>query len=150
MIDEELLNAMANGIIVSCPDGLQRCFYPHFLTYSADYPEKQVFPSACSCTTILLTRYNLPRCLIATIRNNGTHACHRCLVGDTKGEISKLGTPADVECRQNLRNASDDRTAVDSAIEEIYINRFAVDGSRVEALLKERSLVPVKVSAYQK
>lgn len=46
IMDEELLDAMENGIIVPCPDGSPRCFYPRFLTYSADYPEKGVFLSS--------------------------------------------------------------------------------------------------------
>ncbi|TEB38585.1 hypothetical protein FA13DRAFT_1784905 [Coprinellus micaceus] len=100
MLDEELLHAMENGIIILCPD--------------------------------------------ATIRNNGGHGCHRCLVRDTKEDLSKLGAPSDIERKQNLRNGSEDRKSVESAMEEIYSNHFAVDGTKVEALLKPRSLVPVK------
>ena len=42
LIDEEFLDAYKHGIVIECCDGIWRRFYPHILTYSADYPEKYV------------------------------------------------------------------------------------------------------------
>jgi hypothetical protein len=42
MLDDELLEAMEHGLVLICPDGKPRCFYPRIFTYSADYPEKWV------------------------------------------------------------------------------------------------------------
>ena len=40
LLDDELIDAMKNGIVLECPDGKRRCFFPRVFTYSADYPEK--------------------------------------------------------------------------------------------------------------
>lgn len=42
MLDDEFIAAYAHGMVVQCPDGLTRRFYPRVFTYCADYPEKQV------------------------------------------------------------------------------------------------------------
>ncbi|TEB19132.1 hypothetical protein FA13DRAFT_1758280 [Coprinellus micaceus] len=40
LLSRDLKDAMRNGMVIVCPDGQQRCFYPRIMTYSADYPEK--------------------------------------------------------------------------------------------------------------
>lgn len=40
LLDHEFLEAYEHGIIILCCDGINRRFYPHIFTYSADYPEK--------------------------------------------------------------------------------------------------------------
>jgi hypothetical protein len=40
LLDEDFLYAYEHGIIILCPDGILRRFYPRIFTYSADYPEK--------------------------------------------------------------------------------------------------------------
>jgi hypothetical protein len=40
LLDDDFLYAYEHGIIISCPDGIRRRFYPRIYTYSADYPEK--------------------------------------------------------------------------------------------------------------
>lgn len=40
LLDEEFMHAYEHGIIIECPDGISRRFYPRIFTYSADYPEK--------------------------------------------------------------------------------------------------------------
>lgn len=40
LLDAEFLDAVKNGILVACPDGKERCFFPRIFSYSADYPEK--------------------------------------------------------------------------------------------------------------
>lgn len=44
LLDDEFLHAYAHGIVIECCDGVKRRFYPRIFTYSADYPEKSVFP----------------------------------------------------------------------------------------------------------
>ncbi|TEB36972.1 hypothetical protein FA13DRAFT_1787257 [Coprinellus micaceus] len=51
LLDDDLVDAMKNGIVLICPDGKPRCFYPRIFTI-----------------------------LIAGIRNNGGCPCHRCLI----------------------------------------------------------------------
>ncbi|KAJ3543473.1 hypothetical protein NMY22_g3125 [Coprinellus aureogranulatus] len=80
LLDSEFSRAVKDGIIHLCPDGKRRCFYPRILTYSADYPEKV---------------------LVAGLRNNGGHPCHRCMIG--KDEIYKLGSPSDTTRNTALR-----------------------------------------------
>ncbi|KAG8731009.1 hypothetical protein FRC12_019950 [Ceratobasidium sp. 428] len=42
MLDDEFIHAYHNGIVVKCGDGVTRRLFPRFITYSADYPERQV------------------------------------------------------------------------------------------------------------
>ena len=42
LLDDEFLEAYAHGIVIICPDGVERRFYPRIFSYSADYPEKYV------------------------------------------------------------------------------------------------------------
>jgi hypothetical protein len=40
IMDDEFLEAYTEGIVITCFDGLLRCFFLQIFTYSADYPEK--------------------------------------------------------------------------------------------------------------
>jgi len=40
ILDDEFLEAYEHGMVIKCCDGVQRRFYPHIFTYSADYKEK--------------------------------------------------------------------------------------------------------------
>lgn len=40
LLDDEFMHAYEHGIVIECPDGIFRRFYPRIFTYSADYPEK--------------------------------------------------------------------------------------------------------------
>ncbi|KAJ3540489.1 hypothetical protein NMY22_g4265 [Coprinellus aureogranulatus] len=42
ILDDELLKAIVEGIVIECSDGVMRRFFIRIFTYSADYPEKQV------------------------------------------------------------------------------------------------------------
>ena len=42
LLDDEFIEAWTHGIVIRCPDGIERRFYPRIFTYSADYPEKWV------------------------------------------------------------------------------------------------------------
>lgn len=43
IIDDQFLDDWKHGIVVEFPDGVKRRLYPRIFTYSADYPEKQVY-----------------------------------------------------------------------------------------------------------
>ena len=40
LIDDDFMHAYEFGIVIEFLDGVQRRVFPHFFTYSADYPEK--------------------------------------------------------------------------------------------------------------
>ncbi|TEB38831.1 hypothetical protein FA13DRAFT_1751399 [Coprinellus micaceus] len=118
LLDGELVDAMRDGLVLRCPDGHSRCFYPRIFTYSADYPEKA---------------------LISGMRNNGGAPCHRCLV--KKSNLFHLGAPADVERTSERRNATQEQSDVLEA-EQLIQNGYAVNSDKVEDVLKWQSLVP--------
>jgi hypothetical protein len=45
ILDDNFIEAWKHGIVILCPDGIMRRFYPRIFTYSADYPEKYVSTS---------------------------------------------------------------------------------------------------------
>lgn len=45
LLDDAFIYAFRYGMVVMCADGVERRVYPRFFTYSADYPEKYVFPA---------------------------------------------------------------------------------------------------------
>jgi hypothetical protein len=40
LMDDEFMHAYEFGVVIECLDGIRRRVFPHFFTYSADYPEK--------------------------------------------------------------------------------------------------------------
>ena len=42
LLDDEIIDAYVNGILIEFIDGVTRPVFPCILTYSADYPEKCV------------------------------------------------------------------------------------------------------------
>ena len=42
LLDDEFKDAYENSFVITFPDGIQRCVFPRFFTYSADYPKKWV------------------------------------------------------------------------------------------------------------
>ncbi len=40
LLDADFQHAYEHGMVIKCPDGIERRFYPRIFTYSADYPEK--------------------------------------------------------------------------------------------------------------
>jgi hypothetical protein len=52
LLDDEFVEAYANGIRMLFPDGVERLVFPRILTYSADYPEKYVFITISTSVTI--------------------------------------------------------------------------------------------------
>ncbi|TEB29008.1 hypothetical protein FA13DRAFT_1602778, partial [Coprinellus micaceus] len=123
--DDELLDAMENGVVIMCQDGKERRFYIRIFTYSADYPEKV---------------------LIATIKQRGDCPCPRCLVKKT--ELDQLGTPEDMLRREQTMRRDNEvrRVTVSKAREKIMPSdgKGVVVGNRdVQALLQPQSLQAV-------
>lgn len=42
LLDDDFIHACRYGIVILCPDSVERRVYPRIFTYSADYPEKYV------------------------------------------------------------------------------------------------------------
>ena len=42
LLDQEFIDAYANGVLIEFIDGITRRVFPRIVTYSADYPEKYV------------------------------------------------------------------------------------------------------------
>jgi len=40
LMDDDFMHVYIHGLLFCIIDGIMRVLYPHFLTYSADYPEK--------------------------------------------------------------------------------------------------------------
>lgn len=85
---------------------------------------------------------------MATIRDNGTYPCPRCLI--EKKNIPSLGMVSDIRFR--LRTAREDdqefRDKIDQAHALIYRDKKPFANADVEALLKDQSLVPSKVISF--
>ncbi|KAF8074854.1 hypothetical protein FPV67DRAFT_601603 [Lyophyllum atratum] len=126
ILDDDFMHAYEHGIVIECPDGISRRFFPRIFTYSADYPEKV---------------------LLATIRNLGKCPCPRCLI--PKERIPEMGTKFDAARRQTLARSADlwFRQKIERARDAIYRLGFVVKSVVVERLLDEQSLVPT-VNAF--
>ena len=40
ILDDDLVNAISEGVVIQCSDGVERRFFIRIFTYSADQPEK--------------------------------------------------------------------------------------------------------------
>ncbi|KJA20593.1 hypothetical protein HYPSUDRAFT_101131, partial [Hypholoma sublateritium FD-334 SS-4] len=126
LLDAEFMHAYEHGIVIECPDGKSRRFYPQIFTYSADYPEKV---------------------LLATIRNLGSFPCPRCLV--PKEKIPEIGTKNDDRRRETNRRVANNSlfSKIRLARTWIYNQGLRVKAAAVERLLSPTSLVPT-VNAF--
>ena len=141
LLDKQLVDAMKDGLVMGGPDGERHCFYPRVFTYSADYPER--CGKSGSARQLILT--SLGRILIAGIRNYGGRPCHRCLTKDS--ELGDLGSPIDAKRRSDTRCEANQAQLVKKA-HHLILRGTAVTGKKVEALMKEESLVPVQVRSF--
>lgn len=82
---------------------------------------------------------------MASIRNNGTHPCPRCLI--PKSELSQLGTPHDIVQRKSCARVDDaaGRRDLRDARKHIYQMKRCVHTKAVENLLKGESRTPTSV-----
>ncbi|EAU81343.2 hypothetical protein CC1G_07273 [Coprinopsis cinerea okayama7 len=85
ILDDELVDAIENGVVITCCDGIRRRFYIRIFTYSADYPEK---------------------ILIASIRR-GHCPCPRCLT--PLKNFHEMGTVEDKTFRRSNPRRFDER-----------------------------------------
>ncbi|KAG8951240.1 hypothetical protein FRC03_012586 [Tulasnella sp. 419] len=123
LFDDEFVDAYINGMVIQCADGITRRIFLRIFTYSADYPEKV---------------------LLATIRDQGTCPCPRCLV--SKESICGLGNLNDKITRITRQRVDDEdrQLTVLRAQQLIYNHRAAFSNKNVESLLFPQSLVPTQ------
>ncbi|KAJ3527383.1 hypothetical protein NMY22_g9809 [Coprinellus aureogranulatus] len=114
ILDDELLKAIIEGIVIMCSDGIERRFFIRIFTYSSDYPE---------------------RVLIASIKNQGDCPCVSCLI--RKKNLDQMGTVEDMRFRKaHPRLDSGERQRrVYKARVAIYHKKVAVNGDPVQRLL---------------
>lgn len=143
LLDEELRHAMKHGIVIKCYDGIERRFYPRIFTYSADYPEKYVWPLSLYASKLMMDIWT--RILISTVRNGGSCPCPRCSV--PMAEFDQTATSGDRRKREELRRDPKVQEAlVQEAQKLIYEDQKAISNKEVEKLLKPNSWTPVTVS----
>jgi hypothetical protein len=104
-LDGELVDAMRDGLVLRCPDGHSRCFYPRIFTYSADYPEKWV---------VLLS---ISRDSLLTLSEQGPHIRDakqrwRSLSSMPRQEIQSVPLGCSSRCRTNKRTKKRDTGAI--------------------------------------
>ncbi|RXW11204.1 hypothetical protein EST38_g14651, partial [Candolleomyces aberdarensis] len=156
LLDDELLRAIEEGIVITCCDGVQRRFFIRIFTYSADYPEKYVLllssigPSPLPSlllsfmSAVLISFF---RVLIATIKNRGDCPCVRCLV--QKKNLSQMGTLEDMAFRTNHPRVDDaERQGRVEKARGVIQGGAAVNGKPVMRELKNAE-VPT-VNAFSK
>ncbi|TFK18413.1 hypothetical protein FA15DRAFT_603337 [Coprinopsis marcescibilis] len=122
LLDDELLDAIENGLVITCCDGKKRRFYIRIFTYSADFPEK---------------------ILISSIRR-GTCPCPRCMM--EQKSFHRMGTPEDQAFRDKNPRLydKDTRAAVVQARKDIFEKNLAATGAVVKRGLKSRHLTPTR------
>ncbi|KAJ4002008.1 hypothetical protein F5050DRAFT_1802587 [Lentinula boryana] len=133
LLDDEFVHAYRCGIVIKYFDGIEHRVYPHFFTYSADYPEKFVFSNSGSAKLMATNRV-----LLATIRDLGSCPCPRCLI--PKSLLDQMGSKRDMKRQEKIRIFLVDK--VMRAHQWIYNEGSKIRGSAVERLLKETSSVP--------
>ena len=137
------MDAYKNGIVIQCSDGVERRFFPRFVTYSADYPEKYV-SRLSPPLDIDIKHY---RIILACIKFLGECPCPRCLVRKT--DIPEMGTPRDLRKREKTSRVDNEhrRQKVERARAFIFEKGAAVNSNRVKGLLNSQSLTPTRVSS---
>ncbi|GJF00863.1 hypothetical protein PsYK624_171650 [Phanerochaete sordida] len=123
LLDEEFIRAYQEGIVINCGDGAQRRFFPRIFTYSADYKEK---------------------IQVANLRNMGISPCTRCMI--TKDKLHRLGQMLDTKMRTSCARRHDGpfMFSIRRAIQLIREGNLGVDTTKLDASLKERSLLPIE------
>ncbi|TEB23227.1 hypothetical protein FA13DRAFT_1640158, partial [Coprinellus micaceus] len=128
LLDDELLKAISEGVVIECSDGVKRRFFIRILTYSTDYPERKVF-------------------LHSTIKTQGDCPCASCLT--ERGNFDQMGTLDDTSFRKaNPRVDSITRQAMVDKARTIIKGGKAVSGKPVKRVLSH-SNAPVE-NAFSK
>ncbi|TFK21409.1 hypothetical protein FA15DRAFT_707242 [Coprinopsis marcescibilis] len=128
LLDDDLVRAMTDGIILVCHDNIERRFYPRIFTYSADYPEKV---------------------MIALIKQGGKYPCIQCLTPKT--ELHNMGTPKDIEFRRENPRLHDKhhQKMLTKALGNVKAG-YAVTGDKVGGHLETRSMLPIQNSFHHR
>jgi hypothetical protein len=86
--------------------------------------------------------------LIATLRDKGKHPCPHCLIAFE--DIPNLGTSADKKLREQLERKDNEtwHSLVAEARRLMYDDGYAINGDKVDSILKDISAVPTKVRAF--
>ncbi|KAG6380707.1 hypothetical protein JVT61DRAFT_5085 [Boletus reticuloceps] len=123
LLDEKFIKAYKYGLEIKFTDQVVRRGFPRFYTYAADYPEKV---------------------LLVCIKFLGVCLCPRCLA--EKGQVSQMGTPADMDTRENDVRVDDQshRRKISRARRYIFERGSGINGAKVKKLLASESLVPTK------
>ncbi|TFK28673.1 hypothetical protein FA15DRAFT_570177, partial [Coprinopsis marcescibilis] len=128
LLDDNLVKAMTDGIVLMCHDNIERRFYPRIFTYSADYPEKV---------------------MIALIKQGSKYPCTRCLT--PKSELHNMGTPEDMEFRRKNPRLHDKvhQSMLSKALGDVKAG-YAVTGDKVGGHLESRSMLPIQNSFHHR
>ncbi|KAF9551881.1 hypothetical protein CPC08DRAFT_738285 [Agrocybe pediades] len=123
LLDDNLMEAYIDGIVLEFPDGIKRRMIIRFFIYAADYPEKV---------------------LLACIKYLSMHPCPRCLI--QKSDIASMGTKLDMRRREKLhREDNEHRQAiVELARKLVYTQGYSPGSEAVGKLLDSKSLVPTR------
>ena len=89
LLDDDFINAYIFGIIILCADGIERCLFPRFFTYSVDYPEKYI----SLLPVIYVNLYIHYRIILSTIKFFRECLCPLCTC--VRKKVQDLGTKAD-------------------------------------------------------
>ena len=90
LLDGKCIDTYKDGIVIQYSDGVEHQFFPWFVIYSADYPEKYV-SRLSPPLDIDIKHY---RTILACVKFLGECPCPCCLV--RKIDIPKMGTPQDL------------------------------------------------------
>ncbi|KAJ2980785.1 hypothetical protein NUW54_g10956 [Trametes sanguinea] len=128
LLNNDFMHTYVHGIVVECADGVIRCLFPQFFTYSADYPEKV---------------------LLMAIKNLGKCPCPQCLI--KLSEIAESGTRVDDLRRTRERvDGHALRSNIKRAHKWLFTHGYAVTSKRVHDVLDARSLVPIQAAFSQR
>ncbi|KAJ3554423.1 hypothetical protein NM688_g3120 [Phlebia brevispora] len=122
LLDDEFMYAYRHGRLEQCADGILRRMFPRLFAHSADYPER----------VLLLALRFLAQC-----------PCPTCLT--EKKYIPQMGLKTDERRRNNHRQ--DDpwvHNLIQRARKLIFEKGLSIHSTRVEALLKDTSLLPLR------
>lgn len=142
LLDAEFTRAYTDGFNVEFADGKVRRVFPRILTYSADYPEKYV---CIQVTWQLWVTTVIYRVLLACIKQLGKCPCPTCLV--SKEDIHHLGNKRDAQTRSRHKRTDDHvyRSKIKVARDHIYLKGGLLNGSWLNELLNNESIVPTQV-----
>ncbi|KAI6118066.1 hypothetical protein F5141DRAFT_1000056 [Pisolithus sp. B1] len=121
ILDMQFMDAYQSGIIIWCADGITWWIYPHFFSYSADYPEKV---------------------LLGGINFLGKLACPWCLVA--KKNFSKMGMVQDMQHHVThvWIDSAEWQECISRAHKLVFQKGAPVNGKQVGYQLDEHSYVP--------